>query len=78
MAEGYRRREKKRMRDSLYVAWHQAAWSRHDYKLPKWTDIEKQFVTTEIKTDKREQTQEEMLAALRILNAAYGGEVIEV
>ncbi len=68
MVEGYKKRKKQTFDELLYLAWHTEAFARMK-KLPSLKSL--------IKGEKRQQTDEEMLAMCKMLNAAYGGEFIE-
>lgn len=70
IAEGYVRRQKQKYNELIYVAWHTEAFARMK-KLPSLKSL--------IREDKErhEQTDEEMMAMAKMLNAAFGGEEIE-
>lgn len=72
MVDGYIRRQKNKRNELLYLAWHTAALIRQA-ELPALADL----VQDEPK-EPHEQTPEEMIAVLRLINAAYGGNVVEV
>jgi len=57
------------MNELMYHAWHVAAMSRVN-KLPSLKSL--------MQTEKCEQSDEDMFAMVKILNAAFGGEVIYV
>ncbi len=73
MAEGYARAQKRRTNELVYLAWHVAALSRQP-KLPELSSL----MQTEDETRKRDQTPDEMLTMVRMLNAAMGGVEVEV
>jgi len=71
--DGHIERRKDRNKELLYLAWHTGLFSRVDYKLPKFEDV--------IKVDnkpKLKQTDEQMMAMARLLNAAFGGVEVTV
>ena len=72
MAKGYVRRSTQRRNELIFTAWHIEAFARSKV-LPKLESL--------IHYDdapKEEQTADEMVAMVMLLNAAYGGEVVEV
>jgi len=69
---GYVERRKDHNNELLYLAWHTALFTRQEYKLPKFEEI----ITP--KEKKQKQTDEEMMAMARILNAAFGGTEVTV
>lgn len=75
MCEGYRKREINRVNELLYLAWHIAALERQK-KLPSLKSL-MQKVDEKAKPHK-EQTVDEQIAMCRLLNAAFGGEFVEV
>lgn len=66
-AEGYKRKQKEKYNDLIYLAWHTEAFARTE-KLPSLDSLMR---------EKHEQTDEEMMAMAKVLNAAFGGEVVE-
>ena len=70
--DGYVRMQKRRTNELLYTAWHTAVLSRMK-DIPSLKSI---LQDTETKP-KHEQTGDEMLAMCKLLNAAFGGEVVE-
>jgi hypothetical protein len=73
MAAGYARAQKRRTNELVYLAWHVAALSRQT-RLPELSSL----LQAEDETRKREQTPDEMLTMVRMLNAAMGGVEVEV
>jgi hypothetical protein len=73
MAEGYARAQKRRTNELVYLAWHVAALSRQP-KLPELSSL----MQTEDDRRKKDQTPDEMLTMVRMLNAAMGGVEVEV
>ena len=71
MVEGYKRRKKQTFDELVYLAWHTEAFARMK-KLPSLNSLIKE------EGKKREQTDEEMMTMAKMLNAAFGGEVVEV
>lgn len=72
MAEGYGRRHKQRMNELIFTAWHVEAFARQK-KLPAL----KSLMQETHEKPKREQTDDEMMAICRMLNAAFGGMEVE-
>jgi hypothetical protein len=72
MAEGRIRNQKRRMNEMIFLAWHIEALARQK-RLPALGNLLK-----EEKSNGRQQSDEEMMGMARLLNAAFGGEVIEV
>jgi hypothetical protein len=70
LAEGYKQRQTHRMNELIYLAWHVEAFARQK-KMPPLKGLMQDT------SEKRQQTDDEMMAACRILNAAFGGEVVE-
>ena len=73
MAEGYVRAQRRRTNELVYLAWHVAALSRQP-KLPELQSL----MQAEDDHRKKDQTPDEMLAMVRMLNAAMGGVEVEV
>jgi hypothetical protein len=75
MIDGFNERERRHRNDLLSLAWYGEAFARTK-NLPKLEDL----LTERKRSDepKREQTPEEMMAVCRMLNAAFGGDEIEV
>lgn len=69
MVKGYNRRQKNRLDELLYHAWHGAALSRVN-KLPSLKSL--------MQTENKAQSVDDMLAMVKMLNAAFGGEEVEV
>lgn len=74
MVSGYQRKQTKHTNELLYVAWHVAAFSRQD-RLPGLKSLMQSVDSTT--SPHKEQTTDEMLSMCRLLNAAFGGEVVE-
>jgi len=72
MAEGRIRNQKRRMNEMIFLAWHIEALARQK-RLPALSSLLK-----EDKANSRQQSDEEMMGMARLINAAFGGEVIEV
>lgn len=71
MLNGYIRGNTRRNNDLLYLAWHVALFNRQK-TLPSLNSI-----LIEDMDSRHEQTDEEMLSMVKILNAALGGKVVE-
>jgi hypothetical protein len=72
IAEGRIRHEQRKMNEMIFLAWHIEALARQK-RLPSLGSLLK-----EEKISGRRQSDEEMMSMARLLNAAFGGEVIEV
>jgi hypothetical protein len=72
MADGYKWRRELQVNDLHYHAWLNAALTMWVKELPKFEDL------TGKPVEKQEQTDDQMLANVKLLNAAFGGKVIEV
>jgi hypothetical protein len=72
MAEGYVKCQKQHYNDLIYLAWHCEAFARTK-KLPSLESI---MQKTSVEQHK-EQSDDEMLVMAKLLNAAFGGEVVE-
>lgn len=72
MVEGKIKSQKRRMNELLFLAWHIEALARQK-RLPALSSLLK-----EEKPSGRQQSDEEMLNMAKLLNAAFGGEVLEV
>lgn len=68
MAEGFAKRKRNRNNELIYLAWNTAALTRVE-KMPDLKDLYEA-------EPKKEQTDEDMLAVVKSLNAAFGGEVV--
>lgn len=66
MAQGYVKRFKHRRNELLFTAWHTAAFTRAK-QLPSLASMIEQ------EGHKKEQTDDEMFAMARMLNAMFGG-----
>ncbi len=73
MAAGYARAQKRRTNELVYLAWHVAALSRQP-KLPELRSL----MQPEESNHSQNQTPDEMLSMVRMLNAAMGGVEVEV
>ena len=71
MADGYNKRHIKRSNELITLAWNTAALIRTK-EMPEL----KELLISEV--EKKSQTPEEMLTIVKMLNAAFGGEVVEV
>lgn len=72
MAEGYYKRQIKRSNELITLAWNTAAMVR----TPEFPELE-DILAKDLEPVKK-QTDEEMMAIARLLNAAFGGvEVVE-
>ena len=69
MAEMWIEKETEHVNDLIYLAWHTAAFERQK-KLPELKPLLRKNI------QHKKQTDEEMLAKVKILNTAFGGEVI--
>lgn len=74
ISKGYFDTQKQKAGDLLFLAWHIEAFARTK-TLPPLKNLLQQVENAQ---QHHEQTDEEMLAMVKILNAAYGGEVVEV
>ena len=72
MAEGFKRRRIDRQNALIYHAWHCEAFARQK-TLPELKNILQKSESTH-----RQQTEEEMIAICRMLNAAFGGDEVMV
>lgn len=72
MLKGYNRRQKDERNKLLFLAWHTEVFARQK-TLPALTSM----METDEPKEKHVQTDDEMLAMCRLLNAAFGGEVVE-
>lgn len=71
MAEGYNKRHIMRSNELIALAWNTAALVR----TKEMPELENILISDVIK---EAQTDEEMLSIVKMLNAAFGGEVVEV
>lgn len=71
MAEGHNKRRIKRANELITLAWNTAALTRVK-EMPELKDI---LVSDVVK---KQQSDDEMLNIVKMLNAAYGGEVLEI
>lgn len=72
--QGFNRRQVQHRNELLYHAWHTEVFARQK-QLPKLADIIQD--DSEQVERKPKQSDEEMMAMCRMLNAAFGGEVVE-
>nr|WP_276318556.1 phage tail assembly chaperone [Gudongella oleilytica] len=72
LADGRIKSQKRKMNEMLFLAWHIEALARQK-KLPALSSLLK-----DDKTTGKQQSDEEMMNMAKLLNAAFGGEVIEV
>jgi hypothetical protein len=70
--DGYKRHEKRRVNELLSLAWHIALFERQK-KLPALDTI-----LQDEQKEHRKQTVDEMIAVVKLLNAAYGGIEVEM
>lgn len=78
MSDGYARRQKGRYNELIYAAWHTAALTAAAMSGKKLPSLDSLLHKNENQNKPRkQQTDEEMMAMARLLNAAFGGEVIE-
>lgn len=73
ITEGFKRRQTRRLNELMYAAWHAAILPRQK-EIPPLNSLLRNYD----EEPKREQTTEEMMAMCRLLNAVFGGEVIEI
>lgn len=71
MAEGYKKRDIKRTNNLIFLAWHTALL----FRIKEIPDLEDLYIKD---IEKKEQTDDEMLTVVKMLNAAYGGEVVYI
>jgi hypothetical protein len=78
MVEGYVRKQKNdyiiRHNQNAWLAWHTAALTR----CKEMPELEKLFIDEKDLEPKKEQTTDQMIAMVRLINAAWGGEEVEV
>lgn len=72
MAKARKRLERRRRNELLYTAWHTALFERQT-KLPALNTV----LIDEQKEKPKKQTVDEMIAVVKLLNAAYGGEEVK-
>jgi hypothetical protein len=72
MVEGYTRRQKREINYHIAGAWYSAMLSRQK-QIPKLNSLLQDDTTA-----RKQQSDEEMMTMAKMLNAAFGGEVIEV
>jgi len=73
--DGFQRRHKNHINELLYLAWHTEAFARQK-KLPSLDSLLQKNENES--GQQRQQTDEEMMNMCKLLNAAFGGEVVEV
>lgn len=71
MTEGYNKRHIKRTNELITLAWNTAALMRIE-EMPELKNI---LISDVVKES---QTDDEMLSIVKMLNAAFGGEVVEI
>lgn len=71
MAEGYNKRHIMRSNELIALAWNAAALVR----TKEMPELENILISDVIK---EAQTDEEMISIVKMLNTAFGGEVVEV
>jgi len=71
MVDGYRRKQKRRANEIIQVSWYTAVLSRQK-EIPPLSQL-----LQDEDSPKHEQTDDEMLAMCKMLNAAFGGTVVE-
>ena len=74
MVKGYQKTQRENVNKMLYLAWHIAVFERAQ-KLPDLKSI-LQDVNNEPQS-RKEQTDEEIMEMCKLLNAAFGGKVVE-
>ena len=74
MADGFFDNQKQKINEMLFLAWHVEAFARQK-TLPPLKGLLQKLENTQ---KHHEQTDGEMLAMVKILNAAFGGEVVEI
>ena len=74
MSKGFRRKQVHRANELLYLAWHTELFARQD-RLPSLDSIMRD--PDEVRTQ-APQDDDAMLAMAKMLNAAFGGDVVEV
>lgn len=72
MADGKIKSQKRKINEMLFLAWHIEALARQK-RLPALSNLVK-----DEKASGRQQSDEEMMNMAKLLNAAFGGEVLEV
>jgi hypothetical protein len=76
MYDGYVRRQKNRINELIYLAWHVEAFHRQPKALPDLQSLMLDVDESRRVTPKR-MTDEQMMAMAKVLNAAFGGEFVE-
>jgi len=71
MLRGYNRRQINRRNELIFVAWHAEMFARQK-SLPALSSM-----ITDDEPQTKVQTDDEMMTMCKILNAAFGGEVVE-
>lgn len=66
--KGYSRKNRQRINELIYLAWHIEAFHRERGRLPS---LESLLIQDEI--EPKQMTDDQMMAMARVLNAAYGG-----
>lgn len=70
MVDGHGRKQKRHRNEILYGAWYTAMLMRQE-KIPPLSELMQDM------EPKEPQTDDDMLAMVKVLNAAFGGEVVE-
>ena len=70
MAEGYTKKKKQQAKEMIYLAWHVAALNRAK-ELPSLDSLLRDS------EPEKPQTDEQMMAMCKLMNAALGGKVVE-
>lgn len=73
MVDGYMRKQKRRVNELIYLAWHTEIFARQK-QLPEL----KSLLQGEDEKAKHGQTDDEMMVMCKMLNAAFGGDTVEV
>lgn len=68
MADAHHKKTRRQVNDNISLAWHTAALMRVE-KMPELKSLL-------VPEEEKHQTDEEMLEIAKLLNAAYGGEVV--
>jgi hypothetical protein len=74
MFKGFNRRQVQKRNELLFHAWHAELFARQK-KLPELASI---IQDDEPQEQRVKQSDDEMMAICKILNAAFGGEVVEL
>lgn len=66
--KGYSRKNRQRINELIYLAWHIEAFHRERGRLPS---LESLLIQEDV--EPKQMTDDQMMAMARVLNAAYGG-----